>query len=85
MTECEWLACTFPKVMLKFLDKNVSARKLRLFAVACARASWPALLDERSRTAVEIAERFADGEVTKHDRELATEEACAAMSMRPVA
>jgi hypothetical protein len=64
MTEQEWLACTDPTPMLKFLRRKATKRKLRLFACACCRQVWRMLKDEVSRQAVEISESFADGEVT---------------------
>lgn len=60
MTEEEWLRCTNPLPMLDSLGGNSSDRKFRLFACACVRSVWHLLPDERSRKAVEAAERYAD-------------------------
>ncbi len=68
MTETEWLASTDPAAMLalpRCPSPPPSDRKLRLFACGCCRQVWDKLTGPRSRNAVEVAERFADGEVTE--------------------
>src|SRR5262245_7521722 len=61
MTKQEWLACADPKPMLQWLADRLSARKLRLIAVACCRHLWHLLTEAASREVVEVAERYADG------------------------
>jgi hypothetical protein len=72
VTEVEWLNCTDPQFMLEFLRGKVSDRKFRLFAVACCRR----LLHEvrvhaKDVHAVDVAERYADGESTAAEMEAA--------------
>jgi hypothetical protein len=65
MTESEWLAAEEPQPMLNFLGSRVSDRKLRLFACGCCRlAGFP---NQKVRRAVEVAERFADGQANAAD------------------
>jgi len=81
MTETEWLTCTNPQRMLEWCNDErdyrpsvhpvITDRKLRLFACACCRQVWPLLTDSRSRKAVEVAERYADGLATEDEREKA--------------
>lgn len=73
MIEAEWLALTDPTPMLKFLCRRdaLTARKQRLFAVGCCRRIWHILTDERSRAAVEVTERLADG-LASHEERRAT-------------
>jgi len=68
MNEAEWLACGNPETMLKALRERASVRKLRLFACACVRRIWHLLVSPNSRRAVEVMERFVDGQATEEQR-----------------
>ncbi len=54
------------------------SRELRLFGCWCARQVWHLLTDQRSRNAVEVAERFANGQATKEELAAAGDAAGAA-------
>jgi hypothetical protein len=61
MTESDWLACTYPSLMLGFLKGRASDRKLRLFASACQRRIWRFLEAESTgRRMIQALERIAD-------------------------
>jgi hypothetical protein len=67
MTESEWLESTNPDPMLGHMLEKGSDRKLRLFACNHWRLIWHLLhIDEsplqQIRNAVEVAERYADGQ-----------------------
>lgn len=64
MTQTEWLTCTDPALMLKFLRGGVSDRKLRLFAVSCYRSPLVWLRfkgNKQVKEAVWATEQMADG------------------------
>ena len=77
MTEAEWLACDDPVPMLAWLGDKASARKLRLFAVACVRTAFNPMFEGETvhhalrvgRRLLTACERHADGAVG--DQELA--------------
>jgi hypothetical protein len=64
MTEEEFLRWESPVALLKCLTNTMSNRKYRLFLCGWYRRSWDRLTPE-SRKAVELAERFADGEISR--------------------
>lgn len=71
MDEAEWRAATDPGPMLEFLRGKADERKLQLFICACCRRIWHLLADERSRNAVVVAERYAEGQATREELEAA--------------
>jgi hypothetical protein len=67
VTEPDWLLGSDLDRMLAHVAGKVSARKLRLFAVACCRRIWHRLDDERSRQAILASEGYADGRVKRRE------------------
>lgn len=80
MNEADWPTSTDPTAMLEHLRGRASDRKLRLFACAYSRLQWNLLADKRSRKAIEVAERYADGSAGEPERESAAAEALTAAS-----
>jgi hypothetical protein len=78
MTEEQWLTEDHPRAMLEWLRGKASDRKLRLFAVACARRSSMAVPED----ALAVAERHADGLAT--EGELAAVAEAVARSTAPL-
>ena len=72
MNEQTWLTVSRPLSLLwvlarlnRRLQRPTDARKLRFFAFSCCRFAWPAVTDERSRRAIEIAELHAVNSATQ--------------------
>jgi hypothetical protein len=64
MIEEEWLTSTKSWKLLRFLEsQKLPDRKWRLFACASVRRVWHLVTEPTARQAVEVAERYADGQV----------------------
>jgi hypothetical protein len=68
MTEAAWAACADPASMLRFLGKQASDRKLRLFCVACCRRAWHLIRTQELKDGIETLERVADGQAADRER-----------------
>ncbi len=70
--ETDWLASDDPLIIGqliwgRYFCSDDKQRKLRLLACACSRQIWDLMQDDRSRGAVEVAERFAEGLATEDE------------------
>lgn len=59
-------------------DSVIDDRTLRLFAVGCARQVQHLMTDERSKNALVVSEKFANGEATREELAAASAAAWAA-------
>jgi hypothetical protein len=74
MADLRWMTSTDPEELLYLLADSISLqngaqldkRKLRLFSSACCQRI-SSYVDERCRAAIDIADRYADGEVSGED------------------
>jgi hypothetical protein len=73
-----WKRCECLEERLRFLTLRFPARKQRLFLAGCCRRIWDQLVSGRSRYAVQVAERLADGLVGEEELQAAREAAWAA-------
>jgi hypothetical protein len=71
MTEEEWLSSTDSAEMLTWLTGKATGRKLRLLACAACRESIAASTHPVHDEILVIAERFADGDATEQERQVA--------------
>ena len=67
LDEAGWLNAVEPEPLLRHLNPTVSERKFRLTECAFVRRFWHLLTDERSRAAVGVAERHADGRADRDE------------------
>ena len=79
--ETVWNTCERGDWMIWLLvnsENEVTDRELRLIAVKCARQVQHLMKDERSINALDVAERFANGEATQEELNAAWDAARAA-------
>jgi hypothetical protein len=80
MQEYGWLHWNDLGDMVQVVEERATARQKRLFVCACVRRLWPLLQDERSRTAVEVAELFVDHQASKQQLKAARRAAATAIA-----
>ena len=73
VTERDWLVSNDPDLLYAEVRELLSPEQLRDYACRCCRRIWDRLLDDRSRTAVEVAERFVASTATIDELNVAHE------------
>lgn len=71
MTEKEWLNARDPFTY----TKGITPKQRRLFTCACCHRIWHLLTDQRSKTAVEVSERFAYRKASQEELTIARDNA----------
>lgn len=66
MNEREWFHETDPQGLLEFIGHRMSARKVRLFTIACCQTLF-SFMNSLQRRALHIAENYADGWASDKD------------------
>jgi hypothetical protein len=69
MIESEWFTTENTKAMIDAVADKITARKFRLFMVAWCRRDWDRIQFPIVKEAVQLAERFADGNASKKNLE----------------
>lgn len=87
MMEDEWLSCSVPEAMLGdlrplYFTPGTNDRKLRLVSAALCRMRLWAVLPQVARQAVEMVERYADGQATRQELQASHEGILALMAER---
>jgi hypothetical protein len=67
MTEAQWLACADPGRLLGEVGANLSQRKLVLFGAAIVRRHPDLLALHGARDLLDVAERFAEGQLSEDE------------------
>ncbi len=75
MTEEEWLECTKPLSMLRYLEGKMTARKQRLFLGSCCHRIYRLLISDHSKELIEVSDRFADDQANTEDLQIACDRA----------
>jgi hypothetical protein len=84
MDEKEWLTSNTAPALIDFVRRRASKRKLRLFACAASRRILHMVEDDGIRQALEVGERYGDGQAEAAKRKWIGERAMALANAIPL-